>query len=99
MRIRTPEEFLDKLDHDLAWRRKELSFIITEIQKVSEKSDYETHLLRIGMTFLYAHWEGFVKESAKLYVTYVEARRLNYCELSTEMLALACKSRINRAPN
>ncbi|WP_219238112.1 MAE_28990/MAE_18760 family HEPN-like nuclease [Stakelama flava] len=38
---------------------------------------------RAGVGLLYAHWEGFVKRSAELYVEYISNRGLKYKNLTT----------------
>ena len=41
----------------------------------------EATLVRAGVTLLYAHWEGFVKNSSLLYLNYINNQMLNYNEL------------------
>ncbi len=89
MKIRTKENFIDALDNEIAWRIKELSYL-----KGNVKSDlpyFKTHL-RTGIVLLYAHWEGFIKNSCELYLMYLKSLRLKYKELSENIIALALKN-------
>jgi CRISPR/Cas system CSM-associated protein Csm2 small subunit len=40
---------------------------------------------------LYAHWEGFTKHAASLYLEFVSRRRLTYRQLRTNFVAIACR--------
>ena len=58
---RTEQMLVDNLDNDLAWRIKELSIIKNKIPQ--SKNNEQEALIRAGVTILYAHWEGFVKNA------------------------------------
>lgn len=88
MKIRTKENFIDLIDKEIAWRRKELSYLKGNVRENSP--NYKTHL-RSAIVLLYAHWEGFVKNSCELYLSYIKAQRLNYNELSENIIALSLK--------
>lgn len=94
MRIVTVEDLTNKLDQDLAWRKKELSFIYNQL-KLSGYPDIELYYLRIGITLLYAHWEGYIKNSSYFYLNFVKNKRLNFNELSSNLITLSLASRIN----
>lgn len=94
MRISTPEELEDKLNDDLAWRRKELSEIYNNIQRATSIA-LNTNL-RIGVVMLYAHWEGFIKTICELYLIYVNQRRLNYSELRDNFVAIKLLSILDK---
>ena len=91
MKIRTKEAFIDFLDKDIAWRKKELSYLKGNIKKGT--AHYATHL-RSGVVLLYAHWEGFIKNSCEYYLTYIKYQKLKYDELSDNILALSLKSQL-----
>ncbi len=80
------EKFLDQLDQELAWREKEIGIL----KKNIEISDSETYL-RSGIVLLYAHWEGFIKSAAELYLKFVASKRLRLNELQDCFIALALK--------
>jgi hypothetical protein len=69
MKIKTIEELQQKLDEDFGWRRKELTYIYTNV-KSSAPLLLKTNT-RIGVVMLYAHWEGFIKNGAEAYLIYV----------------------------
>jgi len=94
MKIRTAEELQNKLDDDFAWRRKELTTIFTNIQS-SKPLQVNTNI-RIGVVMLYAHWEGFIKNAAELYLVYVASKKLNFDELSHNFIAVSLKSRLKQ---
>lgn len=74
MKIRTIEELQNRLDDDFAWRRKELTVIYTNVSS-SKQNQLNTNI-RIGVVMLYAHWEGFIKNAAELYLIYVSSKKL-----------------------
>jgi len=92
MKIRTTEQLQTVLDEDFVWRRKELSMIFTSI-KSSKPKTLSTNL-RIGVVILYAHWEGFIKNSAEYYLIFVAGKKLTYSELENNFIALSLKTRL-----
>lgn len=92
MKIKTAENLQTVLDDDFAWRRKELSFILTTI-KSSKPKALNTNI-RIGVMILYAHWEGFIKNSAENYLLYVAGKKLSYSELENNFVALSLKTKL-----
>lgn len=93
MKVRSLVEYTEFLDKDFSWRRKELTNIKFSIE--GARKAYKPMFLRAGIALLYAHWEGFIKNSAEAYINYVECQRLRYDELSTNFLALALKVKLN----
>ena len=69
MSVRTSEELIDRIDKDLIWRKKELTILKTALQ--SARQDRKPVLLRSLVTLLYAHWEGFIKNTSQSYLEYV----------------------------
>lgn len=95
-KIRTLSQLSDKLSEEISWRKKELIYIKTLIDKNSSKTVQAT-LIRSGTAILYAHWEGFIKNSATSYVEFVARQNLNYSELAPNFLALAIKKKLGEA--
>ena len=93
MKIKTINELNDKLDSDLYWRRKELTLLKSDIKK-SERAEKEM-LIRAGIALLYAHWEGFIKNSAEYYLQYIVSKRLSLNELCPGLLTIALKKKLN----
>ena len=94
MKIRSAEELQNKLDDDFAWRRKELTVIFTNV-KSSQPLKLNTNI-RIGVVMLYAHWEGFIKNAAELYLIYVACKKLNLNQLSNNFIAVSLKSKLKQ---
>ena len=92
MKIRTAEDFQSKLDDDFAWRRKELTVIYTNV-KASKPLQVSTNI-RIGVVMLYAHWEGFIKNAAELYLIFVACKKLKLNQLSSNMIAVSLKYKL-----
>ena len=92
-KIRTPEELLEKLDEDWAWRFRELYNIRNNIKDSGPIE--KTTILRAGVVLLYAHWEGYIKNASEYYLTYIATRRLRYNELNLNLVAFALKKKLN----
>ena len=91
-KIRTADELQNVLDGELSWRIKEIADIrsATKIARVGS----EMTLRRAGIALLYAHWEGFIKASARAYVTYVASQRLRHSELRRCFVAMSLRVQI-----
>ena len=96
-KARTSEQFEDKLSEDLVWRKRELSAIKQLIGRPNSATKGQNALLRSGIALLYAHWEGFVKQSSQIYLDFVCSQRLTYEELSFNFVAIAMKAKLNDA--
>lgn len=94
MKIRRTEELIDFLDEQLAWRKKELSLILSVINSNKTSAPLREALIRSGIPILYAHWEGFVKVSATHYVEYVVRQGLTFAEVASNFVALAMKKQL-----
>lgn len=92
MKIRTKLELKDYLDKDLAWRKRELSSILSNIKSAEGKVLDLT--LRTSMLLLYAHWEGFIKTAGEAYLNFVSFQNLALNELSDNFLAIAMNQKI-----
>lgn len=69
MKIRSRSEFDSRLDHDLKWRKQELTTVDLSIQ--SPRKHQQEIWFRTGVVLLYSHWEGFAKSCARSYLTYL----------------------------
>jgi hypothetical protein len=96
-KIRTPEDLNQQLTDDLIWRKKELSAIKTLIETRSFFPLQHNALLRSGITILYAHWEGYIKNAATSYLKFVSRQNLTYNELAIEFVAIAMKDKLSSA--
>lgn len=92
MKIRYINELIDKIDDDLAWRKKELSRLLSDVNSAKFKN--ETTAIRAAVVLLYAHWEGFIKNAGNFYLNYVSNQKLTYDELHVCFVALTLKNKI-----
>jgi hypothetical protein len=92
MKIRSAEQLQAVLDSDFAWRRKELTMIMTSVK--SSRPNLLNTNIRIGVVILYAHWEGFIKNAAENYLIYVAGKKLQYDELENNFIALSLKTKL-----
>ncbi|MAG73330.1 hypothetical protein CL620_03380 [archaeon] len=95
MKLSTNEDLSNKLDEDLAWRKKELTFVMGNLRGASSEQ-IKLYFLRIAVTLLYAHWEGYIKNSTIFYLNYIKQKRLNLCDLKINLLTLAINNEISK---
>ncbi|MFF0469456.1 MAE_28990/MAE_18760 family HEPN-like nuclease [Micromonospora zamorensis] len=89
MKIRTLDALDEAITTDLAWRKKELSVFRNQVQKADRI--IQRALLRGAISLLYAHWEGFVKNSAHAYLCYLSRLNLTWDQLRPEIVGLAMR--------
>lgn len=96
MKIRSQTELNQFLSQALAWRKQDISNINRLIESLSR--EHEASLLRrSAVLFLYAHFEGFTKESAEAYIDFVSRQRLAYERLTTNFVAICARPAIRQA--
>lgn len=93
MKIRSKEELVDSMTADLGWRKKELTTFYNNVMTSNAKN--LNTALRCAVVMLYAHWEGFIKNSAESYLSYVRFQGLNLNQVNSNILALSLKQKIN----
>ena len=90
--IRNLNLLQDFLDRESGWRVKEIAdmkMAVARIESISKKT-----VIRAGTPLLYAHWEGFVKNSAKGYLEYVNYQGHKYEELASCFVVIGLKKKI-----
>jgi hypothetical protein len=97
IKIRTLENLNQQLTDDLIWRKQELSALKALIEIRSFSSRKHNTLLRSGITILYAHWEGYIKNTATRYLEFVSRQDLTYNELAIEFIAIVMKDKLTSA--
>ncbi|MDN3544195.1 MAE_28990/MAE_18760 family HEPN-like nuclease [Kinneretia asaccharophila] len=78
----TGADFSAQIVQDRTWRIKEISDLKSAIKRADE--GLRRVLLRALVTLCYAHWEGYVRFSAKKYLEHVAMRRFQYRELNPQ---------------
>lgn len=91
-KVRTLSEMQTALDREMAWRVKEISVFKTGAGKNGPE---RKPFIRAGVALLYAHWEGFIKNSSEIYLSYVESRALPYRDLKACFVVFGLKGKIN----
>lgn len=99
MKLRTPEVLYDHLSDELAWRKKELAAIRSLVNRKDFSRRKRNAILRSSIALLYAHWEGYCKNSASSYLEFVAMQRMNYKELSKNFIALVVQKKFHTATN
>ena len=92
MKVRTATVLQRKVDADLGWRKKELTasrFIVES----AGASDARV-LCRAGVVLMYSHWEGFIKEAARVYAELVSSTPRRLSGLASPFRAMALRSEI-----
>ena len=79
---KTSENFSDKVDKEMSWRKMELSQITADIDYMMREDISMQHYqieyrIKTAYVMLYSHWEGCVKELAKMYVDSINDMHLS----------------------
>ena len=85
------DQFETLLDEDLAWRKVEIS----ELLLLAKESEKET-IFKSLILLLYAHWEGYIKKSSKLYIKFISEEKIKLNDLSFNFKAVALKEHVSR---
>ncbi len=78
----TEADFSAQITEDRNWRIREISDLKTAIRRGDE--NLQRVLLRALVAICYAHWEGYVRFSAKKYLEHVALRRFPYGKLDKQ---------------
>jgi hypothetical protein len=84
-------QFEQFLDEDLSWRKVEISSLIFIVKNTNEEV-----VLKSIILLLYAHWEGYIKKSSKLYIKYISDKNVRLGDLCGNFKAVALKNYISR---
>lgn len=93
MKIRTVDDLLNYLDDEMAWRRKEI-IELRKLATTAKDKKADVHV-RAGIALLYAHWEGFVKNSANSYIAYLSFRKEKTRDLKDCFVALSVRLKLS----
>lgn len=81
------EQYENEIEVDLAWRKIEISHLFIIMNNVETKEV----VIKSMVLLLYAHWEGFIKRTSKLYLKYVSELKVRNKELTVNFQALMLK--------
>jgi MAE_28990/MAE_18760-like HEPN len=85
------DQFEKLLDDDLGWRKLEISDLLLLAKETQKEIVYKSLIL-----LLYAHWEGFIKKSSKLYIKFISEEKIKVGELSHNFKAVALKEKVSK---
>lgn len=94
MKIKTLSQLQDSLDKEMGWRIKEIIYLKSNVK--SKNSVVQPTLIRAGTALLYAHWEGFVKQSSINYIEYINSQRIIYSNLKTPLIVMGLKNHLDK---
>ena len=98
MPIRSLEQLNELLDEALKWRKRELTFLKSQLGR--SRREYEKRIfLRAAICLLYAHWEGFIRQATTAYISYVATRGQRLRDLTPNFVALGLRGMISSAGN
>lgn len=83
----TIDQFEDYIGDDLAWRKLEISQLFMILNTVESKEIIGKSMILL----LYAHWEGFIKNSSKCYLKYVSDKNIKIKDLTSNFEAIMLK--------
>lgn len=92
MKIKTVSQLQDFLDSEFSWRLKEIADLKLAVKKTGGLSKWT--VIRAAVPLLYAHWEGFVKNTATNYLMFVNSQGLRYDELKSCFIVLGLKKQL-----
>jgi hypothetical protein len=88
MKIRTVDQFLDKVSDERIWRIREISTLRLQCYTPDMPEHAAKALRRSFVPIAYAHWEGFVKKVAHYYLELVAMQGLQLGELNSSFMSL-----------
>lgn len=77
------DEFSAHITEDRSWRLKEISDLKDAVRRAPDKQ-LQRVLLRALTTICYAHWEGYIRYSARKYLEHIALRKFKYEELDRQ---------------
>jgi hypothetical protein len=90
----TADELLDLLDEDLGWRKKEIGVLYS----IAQNNDKPV-LIKSLLLIVYSHWEGFIKNSFKLYLDHVNKQNIKLTDLTDNYRAIILRKISNKCIN
>lgn len=91
-KIRSLEDLIDRLSDNARSRKRELISIRQTLPPATPGPT--TFSVRVAPVMAYAHWEGFVKDAATVYLAYLSKKSVPLSRLKPNLQALACRSEL-----
>ncbi|MDN6983467.1 MAE_28990/MAE_18760 family HEPN-like nuclease [Vibrio cholerae] len=88
----TIEAFINLINEDLVWRKKEISDLL-----FLHNEDNNLLILKSAILLMYSHWEGYVKNISKQYLTLISDLDLDLNKLGMNFEAIDIKAEIRIA--
>lgn len=88
------DSFADAINEDITWRKKEISDLL-----FLHNDDNNFLILKSTILLIYSHWEGYVKNISKLYLTLISDLELPLSQLNTNFEAIDIKGDIKNCLN
>lgn len=80
------EKLQTQLDKDFTWRKKELTIAKANIDSsTGEALDFN---LKVATMILYSHWEGFIKNSSRKYLDFLNKKKYTLSKLKNNFKVL-----------
>jgi hypothetical protein len=83
MKIRSTENLLDRIDDDIARRKKEI--ITLKNMLITARKASKDILAKSLVLIAYSHWEGFVKTSTTYFLVFLKTLAVSRDKLSTKL--------------
>src|SRR5712692_3992085 len=91
--IMTRDDFEVQLSDSVDRRREEITYVRRVVAELRDTTLAQTAML-MAIPMLYAHWEGFVKESVELYIEYIEKQDLAPARVNPIVFSFAIRKRL-----
>ncbi|MDU2064526.1 MAG: MAE_28990/MAE_18760 family HEPN-like nuclease [Sporomusaceae bacterium] len=91
MKIKSIEKLQDKIDKEMAWRKKEL---LNFRQLVQTNTDNQKTLIRAGIALLCGHFEGLIRMSSNYYVVFISCKKIPINQIKNSFIALKLKKKM-----
>lgn len=85
----TVESFVDLINEDLLWRKKEISDLL-----FLHNNENSLLILKSAILLMYSHWEGYVKNISKQYIILISDLDLELNKLGFNFEAIDIKGDI-----
>ncbi len=93
MKVRSAEDLVGRLDSDLGRRKRELSSTLHLVNRA--RAHQIEAATKAAFCLLYAHWEGFIRNSMAIYLEFINGQGLAYSDLYPPLITICIKEKIH----